>query len=152
MESNIVEKMYKTFEDYVHSAVIYEKGVDEKGFGRIKSKGDKALFNYSTSEMKDKLGMPQKRALADFLPAITIKAKDFANEITAFNVKEHNLNNEVKITDEHVKKNKDVRKVLTDRNIYPEKLPPEEDIKKIERRLSSEDKKLSKNVQKIEFS
>jgi DNA-damage-inducible protein D len=128
------------------SAVIYEKGIDEKGFGRIRSKGDKALFGYSTSEMKDKLGMPQKKALADFLPTITIKAKDFANEITAFNVKQHNLNNENKITDEHVKNNKDVRKVLTDRDIYPENLSPEEDIKKVERRLLSETKKLSKNV------
>ena len=134
------------------SSVIYEKGIDEKGFGRIRSKGDKALFGYSTPEMKDKLGMSQSRALADFLPTITIKAKDFANEITAFNVKQHNLNNEEKITDEHIRNNKDVRKVLVDRDIYPEKLPPEEDIKKIERRLSSETKKISKNVQKIDFS
>lgn len=127
------------------SSIIYEKGIDEKGFARIRSKGDKALFGYSTSEMKDKLKISQSRALADFLPTITIKAKDFANEITAFNIKQNNLNNEDKITNEHVQNNKDVRKVLTERNIYPERLPTEEDIKKVERRLLSETKKLPKN-------
>jgi len=132
------------------SKVIFERGIDDKGISRIKSMGDWALFGgNNTSQMKDKLGMPQSRALADFLPTITIKAKDFANEITSFNVKQNNdLNTEREIANEHIKNNVDVRKVLTDRNIYPENLPPEEDVQKLERRLNSENKKLSgKNKQ-----
>lgn len=132
------------------SKIIFDKGVDGKGLAKIKSFGDYALFGqYSTSEMKTKLKIPSSRALSDFLPTITIKAKDFANEITAFNVKEHNINSESSIKSEHVKNNKDVRKVLTNRNIYPEKLPAEEDIKKVERRLNSESKKLTKNPKKL---
>ena len=125
------------------SKVIYEKGVDSKGFARIKSKGDEALFGKSTKELKKDFGIKDNKPLADVLPTITIKAKDFANEITAFNTIHNDLNNECKITDEHIKNNKDVRKVLTDRNIYPEKLPPEEDVKKVERRLNSETKKIA---------
>jgi DNA-damage-inducible protein D len=94
--------------------------------------------------MKDRLGMPDNRALADFLPMITIKAKDFANEITNFNIKRDDLRREDAITSEHVKNNQDVRKVLTDRGIRPEELPPAEDIKKLERRVKSEEKLLLK--------
>ncbi len=125
------------------SKVIYEKGIDNKGFGRIKSKGDKALFGKSTQDLKKDFGIPDNKPLADVLPTITLKAKDFANEITAFNTNQNNLDNEDKITKEHIKNNEDVRKVLTDRNIYPENLPPEEDIKKVARRLNSETKKLT---------
>ncbi len=132
------------------SGIIYERGVDEQGFGRIRSKGDRALFGgYATHEMKGKLGVPQSRALADFLPAITIKAKDFATEITNFNVKRDDLRGEEKITREHVKSHEGVRKVLLDRGIRPEALPPEEDVKKLKRRVEKEDKKMLKSVKKL---
>lgn len=132
------------------SGIIYERGVDEEGFARIRSKGDKALFGgYATHEMKSKLGVPQSRALADFLPTITIKAKDFANEITNFNVKRDDLQREERIAQEHVKSNQGVRKVLLDRGIKPESLPPEEDAKKLKRRLEREDKKMLKSAKKL---
>jgi len=124
------------------SGIIYERGIDDKGFGRIRSKGDKALFGgRSTQDMKDKLNAPSKRALADFLPTITIKAKDFATEVTNVQVLQQNLNTEDAVTNEHVKNNVDVRKILTERNIYPENLPPAEDIKRVERKIKSEEKK-----------
>jgi DNA-damage-inducible protein D len=125
------------------SGVLYERGVDGQGFARIRSKGDAALFGgRTTQDMKNKLGVPEGRALADFLPTITIKAKDFANEVTALQVKQQNLDGEAGITQQHVQTNVDVRKILTDRNIRPEDLPPAEDVKKVERRLKSEQKKL----------
>jgi len=128
------------------SSLIYERGVDGKGFGRIRSKGDKALFGgYTTSGMKQRLGTPKNRPLADFLPTITIKAKDFALEITNFNIQEKDLTGEQSITKEHVKNNFTVRKALNDRGIKPENLPPAEDVKKIKRRLKSEAKKISKS-------
>lgn len=127
------------------SGVLYERGIDGQGFGRILSKGDAALFGgYTTGDMKQKLAVPANRPLADFLPAITIKAKDFANEVTNMQVKQQDLRNEPDITREHVKNNQDVRKILTDRNIQPESLPPAEDVKKVERRLKAEEKKLPK--------
>ena len=94
--------------------------------------------------MKDRLDVPKGRALADFLPTITIKAKDFANEITNFTIKQNDLRTEPSITTEHVKNSRDVRGLLVDRSIVPEALPPAEDVKKVERRLASEKKKLSK--------
>jgi len=116
---------------------------DDKGFARVRSKGDAALFGgKTTQEMKKKLGVPDSRPLADFLPTITIKAKDFANEITNFNIKEKDLNTEHGICAEHVQNNKNVRKLLGDRGIRPEALPPAEDIKKLERRVKSEDRTL----------
>ena len=125
------------------SGVLYERGIDSQGFGRILSKGDAALFGgLSTQSMKDRLAVPDGRPLADFLPAITIKAKDFANEITNTQVKQQDLQGEPDITHEHVKNNRDVRKLLTDRSIVPERLPPAEDVKKLERRLKAEQKKL----------
>jgi len=132
------------------SGLLYERGVDNKGFGRIRSKGDQALFGgYSTKSIKYKLSVPKNRPLADFLPTITIKAKDFANEITNFNVQKENLKGEQKITGEHIKNNKAVREILIKRNIKPEELSTEEDIKKIERRLKSDDKKLLKDIKKL---
>ncbi len=125
------------------SGIIYERLSDEKSFARIRSKGDTALFGGKTTEqMKQKMDIPQSRALADFLPTITIKAKDFANEITNFNIKRDDLRMETGITKEHVKNNQEVRKLLIRRNIKPEELPPAEDVKKIERKFVSEQKKL----------
>jgi DNA-damage-inducible protein D len=133
------------------SGIIFDRLGDNESFGRIRSKGDKALFGgRTTQDMKDKLGVPPNRPLADFLPTITIKAKDFANEITNFNIKQHDLETETGITGEHVKNNWDVRRLLSDRRIFPEALPPAEDVKKVERRLTSEQKKLPKQVGPLE--
>lgn len=133
------------------SGLIYEYIGDTSGFARIRSKGDAALFGgKSTQQMKDRLGVPDKRALADFLPTITIKAKDFATEITNFNLKKDGrLRSEATISREHIKNNQDVRKVLTDRGIKPEELPPAEDIKKLERRVKTEEKKLPKQAARV---
>ncbi len=132
------------------SGTIYERGVDSKGFGRIRSKGDQALFGgNNTLQMKKKLGIPESRSLADFLPTITIKAKDLATEITNFNVKKADLKGEQKITDEHVKNNQDVRTLLEKNNILPETLPPEQDIKKLERAVKADDKKLLEDIKKL---
>ena len=125
------------------SGIIFERVKDERSFARIRSKGDAALFGgKSTQDMKHKLGVPDSRPLADFLPTITIKAKDFANEITNFNIKDKDLNSEQSITSEHVQNNKDVRKLLGERGIRPEALPPAEDIKKLERRVKADDRTL----------
>jgi len=123
---------------------IYERGVDNSGFARIRSKGDWAMFGgYNTTEMKRKLGIKENRPLADFLPTITITAKQLATEITNFNVKKNDLNGEGSITSEHVKNNKDVRVLLGKSGIKPEDLPVEEDIKKLERRVKSLDKEIA---------
>ena len=130
--------------------MLYERGIDSQGFGRILSKGDAALFGgLSTQNMKDRLAVPDGRPLADFLPTITIKAKDFANEITNTQVKQQDLRGETHITQEHIKNNRDVRKLLTERDIVPEQLPPAEDVKKLERRLKSEEKKLPKQAPRL---
>jgi DNA-damage-inducible protein D len=128
------------------SQLIYEKGVDNKGFAKIRSKGDYALFGgYNTAEMKRKLGVPDNRPLADFLPTITIKAKDLATEITNFNVKKNDsLQGEKAITNEHIKNNKEVRELLGKSGIKPEELPPEEDIKKLARRVKTNEKEIAK--------
>ncbi len=132
------------------SGILYERGVDNKGFGRIRSQGDRVLFGgNNTNQMKYKLSIPKNRPVADFLPTITIKAKDFASELTNFNVQKENLNGEQKIISEHLKNNKGVRNLLLKRGIKPEELPSEEDIKKVERRLKSEDKKLLKKIKKL---
>ena len=120
---------------------IYERGVDNSGFARIRSKGDWAMFGgLNTSDMKRKLGIKENRPLADFLPTITITAKQLAAEITNFNVKKNDLKGEVNITSEHVKNNHDVRALLGKSGIKPEELPVEEDIKKLERRVKTIDK------------
>ena len=132
------------------SGVLYERGVDSQGFGRILSKGDAALFGgLTTQDMKDRLDVPEGRPLADFLPTITIKAKDFANEITNTQVKQRDLQGESRITPEHVKNNRDVRQLLTDRDIVPEQLPAAEDVRKVERRLKSEARKLPKQAPRL---
>ena len=124
---------------------IYERGVDNKGFANIRSKGDWALFGgYNTSAMKRKLNIPENRPLADFLPAITITAKQLATEITNFNVKQNDLKGETLITDEHIRNNKDVRALLGKSGIKPESLPVEEDIKKLERKVKTIDKQIAK--------
>ena len=123
---------------------IFERGVDNKGFANIRSKGDWALFGgHNTSAMKRKLGIAENRPLADFLPTITITAKQLATEITNFNVKKNDLKGETKITNEHVKNNKDIRTLLDKSGIKPEQLPAEEDIKKLERRVKSLDKNIA---------
>ena len=130
------------------SGILYERGVNDQTFAIIRSKGDQALFRLNTNMMKRKLGMPQGRPLADFLPTISIKAKDFAAEMTSVNVQTKDLQGEASITREHVDNNAAVRKMLTERGIIPENLPPAEDVKKVERRLASEQKKMLKNKKK----
>lgn len=125
---------------------IYQRGVDEKGFGRIRSKGDTALFGgVNTEQMKQRLGV-KNGALADHLPTLTIAAKNLATEMTNYNVEQKDLTGENPITDEHVKNNQSVREMLTKRNIYPEELPAAEDIRKVERRVNKEEKLLEKNT------
>lgn len=122
---------------------IYERGVDDQGFGRIRSKGDAALFGGNTTgQMKNKLEIPSNRPLADFLPTVTIAAKNLATEITNHNVRQKDLHGELTITEEHVQNNTGVRNMLGDRGIKPEELPPEEDLKKLERRIKSDEKRL----------
>lgn len=133
------------------SKVLFERGVDGQGFARIRSKGDSALFGgYNTQDMKTKLGVPPSRTLADFLPSVTIKAKDLATEITNFKVKrDQKLTGEMPITNEHVKNNKDVRGLLIKNKIVPENLPPAEDIRKVGGKLKSDVKKLPKATQRL---
>lgn len=132
------------------SRLMYERGIDEKGFGRVRSKGDAALFGGVTTQgMKKRLDVPGGRALADFLPSVTIKAKDFATEVTNVQIQKRDLRSEDSVTREHVQNNKDVRKILTDREIVPENLPPAEDVQKVKRRLASEQKKLNKASKKF---
>ena len=124
------------------SGVLYERGINDKGFAVIRSKGDQALFRLGTATLKRKMGIPDKRPLADFLPTISIKAKDFAAEMTSVNVQTKDLHGEGSITQEHIDNNAAVRKMLVERGIIPENLPPAEDVKKVERRLESEQKKV----------
>ncbi|WP_375563421.1 DNA damage-inducible protein D (plasmid) [Bernardetia sp. OM2101] len=131
------------------SQIIFEQTGSNRNFATIRSKGDKALFNHTTQQMKERLDVPQNRALADFLSTITIKAKDFATEITVFNSKEKGLDTEIDISQEHTTNNKSVRTILLERGIKPEDLPAEEDIKKLERRVKSNSKKLSKSPDKL---
>ena len=129
---------------------IFQRGVDDKGFGRIRSKGDTALFGgYSTEEMKIRLGVKSKRPLADFLPTLTIAAKNLATEMTNYNVESKDLKGEHPITREHVQNNKSVRDMLGQRGIKPEDLPPAEDIKKIERKVVRDEKKIEQASSKL---
>jgi len=130
------------------SGILYERGINDQTFAVIRSKGDQALFRLSTNMMKQRLGMPQTRPLADFLPTISIKAKDFAAEMTSVNVQTKDLKGEASITKEHVDNNAAVRQMLIERGIVPENLPPAEDVKKVERRLESEKKKALANKKK----
>ena len=132
------------------SGIIYERGVDDKGFAIIRSKGDQALFGgTSTTDMKKKLGVPATRPLADFLPTLTIKAKDFATELTSHNVTEKDLKGEQQISNEHIDNNLAVRKMLKERGVLPEQLPAAEDVKKVQRKLATEEKKIPGQTKKI---
>jgi DNA-damage-inducible protein D len=129
---------------------IYERGVDDAGFGRIRSRGDQALFGGNTTlAMKNKYGIVANRPLADFLPTLTIAAKNLATEMTNHNVRQDNLRGEPAITHEHVKNNESVRDMLGQRGIQPEKLAPEEDLKKLERRVKTDDKKLAERTKTL---
>jgi DNA-damage-inducible protein D len=131
------------------SGILYERGVDSAGFAIIRSKGDQALFGgFSTNDMKKKLGVPASKPLADFLPTLTIAAKDFANGLTSHNVIEKDLNQQTQISQEHIDNNKAVRDILLQRGVRPEALPPAEDVKKLGRRLDSDEKKASKGSKK----
>ncbi len=123
------------------SGIIYEQTGGSQNFALIRSKGDYALFGKSTQQMKSHWNVPDCRPLADFAPTIILKAKDFATEITIFNARQHNLGSEVAISQEHITNNNAVRRTLLERGIRPETLPPAEDVKKVERRLSSAEKK-----------
>jgi DNA-damage-inducible protein D len=126
---------------------LYERGVDDKGFARIRSKGDQALFGgHATADMKRRLGVSENKPLADVLPSVTIAAKTLATEMTNLNVEKSNMRGEYAISAEHVSNNKGVRELLDKRGIRPEELPPEEDVKKIERKVKSEEKKLEKEA------
>ena len=123
------------------SQVIYEQTGGNQDFALIRSKGDHALFGKSTQAMKAQWKVSDSRPLADFAPTILLKAKDFATEITIFNARQHQMDREGQISKEHITNNQAVRNTLLERGIRPESLPPEEDVKKVERRLQSEDKK-----------
>jgi len=125
------------------SGIIFERGVDNQGFALIRSKGDQALFGgFTTNDMKRKLGVPDNRPLADFLPTLTILAKGFSTELTSHNVIEKDLKGEIAISNEHVDNNLAVRKILGERGVKPEELPPAEDVTKVKRRLAKDDKKV----------
>lgn len=129
------------------SGIIYERGIDDKGFALIRSKGDAALFGgFNTNNMKQKLSIPTSRALADFLPTLTIKAKDFATELTSHNVVEKDLKGERRITVEHVDNNKAVREILKKRGVKPEELPSSQDVRKLQRKLGSEEKEIARET------
>ena len=130
------------------SGVLYERGVDDKGFALIRSKGDQALFRLNTSTLKKKMRIPASRPLADFLPTISIKAKDFAAEMTSVNVQAKDLQGETAISNEHIDNNAAIRQMLVQRGIVPENFPAAEDVKKVERRLVSEEKKMFGNKKK----
>lgn len=141
------EKLSKTEKNL--SGIIYERGVDEKSFSIIRSKGDQALFGgFTTNDMKKRMSVSQSRPLADFLPTLTIKAKDFATELTSHNVVEKDLKGDSQITTEHIENNLAVRKMLGERGIKPENLPALEDVKKVQRKLENDEKKILKETKK----
>lgn len=130
------------------SGILYERGVDSQGFAVIRSKGDQALFRLNTQMLKKKMGVPESRPVADFLPTISIKAKDLAAEMTGLNVQNKNLKGQIKIEEEHIDNNIAVRNMLTNRGIIPENLPPAEDVKKLQRKLDGDEKKVLKETKK----
>jgi DNA-damage-inducible protein D len=147
--SRVVAREKLTKSEKKLSGIIYERGVDDKGFAVIRSKGDQALFGgFSTNEMKRKLLVPAGRPLADFLPTLTIKAKDFATELTSHNVIEKDLSGANQISNEHVENNTAVRKMLIERSVRPEALPASEDVKKVQRKLDGDTKKMLKDIKK----
>lgn len=130
------------------SGILYERGVDNLGFAIIRSKGDQALFRLNTQMLKRKMGVPESRPVADFLPTISIKAKDLAAEMTGLNVQNKDLKGQSKIEREHIDNNMAVRDMLTKRGIVPENLPPAEDVKKVQRKLDGDEKKVLKDTKK----
>lgn len=130
------------------SGILYERGVDSQGFAVIRSKGDQALFRLNTQMLKRKMGVPDSRPVADFLPTISIKAKDLAAEMTGLNVQSKDLKGQTKIEKEHVDNNLAVRNMLTQRGIVPENLLPAEDVKKLQRKLDGDEKKVLKDTKK----
>ncbi|MFN6087588.1 MAG: DNA damage-inducible protein D [Cyclobacteriaceae bacterium] len=130
------------------SGILYERGVDGQGFANIRSKGDQALFKLSTQMLKKKMGVPDSRPVADFLPTISIKAKDLAAEMTGLNVQTKDLKGQPKIEKEHIDNNLAVRDMLTNRGIVPENLPKAEDVKKVQRKLEGDEKKILKKPKK----
>lgn len=129
---------------------IYQRGVDGKGFRRIRSKGDTALFGgHTTEDMKNRLGVKANRPLADFLPTLTVAAKNLATEMTNYNVENKDLQGEQPITKEHIQNNQSVRDMLGQRGIKPEELPPAEDIKKLERNVTRDERKIEQTSQKL---
>jgi DNA-damage-inducible protein D len=142
LETERVEARAKLREtEKLLSGVLYERGVDDKGFALIRSSGDKALFRLDTAQLKRKFGVPDNRPVADFLPTVSIKAKDFAAAMTAENVQIKDLSGVPAIEKEHVENNLGVRKIMIERGLVPENLPPAEDVTKVERRLNTEKKK-----------
>lgn len=130
------------------SGILYERGIDNQGFAIIRSKGDQALFRLNTQMLKKQMGVPDKRPIADFLPTISIKAKDLAAEMTGLNVQSKDLKGQVKIEKEHIDNNLAVRNMLTNRGIIPENLPTDKDVKMIQRKLESEEKKMLSEAKK----
>lgn len=130
------------------SGILYERGVDGQGFALIRSKGDQALFRLSTIQLKKKMGIPESRPVADFLPTISIKAKDLAAEMTSLNVQAKDLNGQSKIEKEHIDNNLAVREMMIKRGIVPENLQAAEDVKKIERKLNADEQKLISQLKK----
>ncbi|WP_233589267.1 hypothetical protein [Gynurincola endophyticus] len=130
------------------SGILYDRGVDSQGFAIIRSKGDQALFRLNTQMLKYKMRVPESRPIADFLPTISIKAKDLAAEMTGLNVQSKDLKGQSKIEKEHIDNNLAVRNMLTNRGIIPENLPSAEDVKKLQRKLSNDEKKLLKDTRK----
>jgi DNA-damage-inducible protein D len=128
------------------SGILYERGVDNQGFAIIRSKGDQALFRLNTQMLKRKMGVPDSRPVADFLPTISIKAKDLAAEMTGLNVHSKDLKGQSKIEKEHIDNNLAVRDMLTKRGIVPENLPAAEDVKKLQRKLDGDEKKVLKGT------
>lgn len=133
------------------SGILYERGIDSTGFAIIRSKGDQALFRLNTKLLKSKIGVAENRPIADFLPTISIKAKDLAAEMTVLNVQNKDLIGQNNIEKEHVDNNLAVRNMLTKRGIIPENLPPAEDVKKLQRKLDGDEKKLLKNPKKKKY-
>lgn len=128
------------------SGILYERGVDSQGFAIIRSKGDQALFRLNTQLLKRKMGIPDNRPVADFLPTISIKAKDLAAEMTGLNVQSKDLKGQIKIEKEHIDNNTAVRDMLNKRGIIPENLPIAEDVKKLQRKLEGDEKKILKDA------
>jgi len=131
------------------SQVIYEQTNSDKNFGLIRSKGDQALFNHTTAQMKAKWNVPNAKPLADFMPTLLLKAKDFATEITIYNAKQNSMTTENQISNEHITNNKAVRQTLVSRGVTPEDVEPDEDVKKVERKINSENKKALKTKDKL---